>query len=120
MACGSTALGVIDNEKLVENSRKMGALLMERVDALRTKHSFIKEVRDKGLMVGIEFHEPQEFKLKMAWKWLHKSDKVLFAQIIVTEMLSKPRVLTQVAGHATDVLKILPPFVRASRHMDIF
>ena len=36
----------------------MGALLMEKIDALRAKHSFIKEVRGKGLMIGIEFHEP--------------------------------------------------------------
>src|SRR5436853_7201877 len=120
MACGSTALGVIDNEKLVENSRKMGALLMERVDALRTKHSFIKEVRGKGLMIGIEFHEPQEFKLKMAWKLLHKIDKVLFAQMIVTQMLSKHRILTQVAGHAMDVMKILPPLIIGEKEVDMF
>ena len=85
MACGLASLDVIDNEKLVENSAKMGALLMERVDALRTKHSFIKEVRGKGLMIAIEFHEPNEFKLQMAWKLLHKVDKVLFAQMVVSQ-----------------------------------
>ena len=64
MACGLAALEVIDDEKLVENSARMGALLMERIDALRAKHSFIKEVRGKGLMIAIEFHEPNEFKLQ--------------------------------------------------------
>ena len=73
--------------------------------------AFIKEVRGKGLIIAIEFHEPSEFKLKMAWKLLHKVDKVLFAQMIVTQMLSKHRILTQVAGHAMDVLKILPPLI---------
>ena len=89
MACGLAALEVIDDEKLVENSARMGALLMERIDALRAKHSFIKEVRGKGLMIAIEFHEPNEFKLKMAWKLLHKVDKVLFAQMVVTQMLAQ-------------------------------
>jgi len=28
---------------------------MEKVDALRAKHSFIKEVRGKGLMIGSNF-----------------------------------------------------------------
>ena len=64
MACGLAALEVIDDEKLVENSARMGALLMERIDALRAKHSFIKEVRGKGLIIAIEFHEPNEFKLQ--------------------------------------------------------
>src|SRR5207244_218956 len=49
MSCGLAALEVIDSEKLIENSAKMGALLMEKIDALRAKHSFIKEVRGKGL-----------------------------------------------------------------------
>jgi acetylornithine/succinyldiaminopimelate/putrescine aminotransferase len=120
MACGLASLDVIDEEKLVENSEKMGAVLMERVDALRAKHSFIKEVRGKGLIIAIEFHEPTEFKLKMAWKLLHKVDKVLFAQMVVTQLLSKHRILTQVAGHAMDVVKILPPLIIGEREVDLF
>ncbi|MEP6637395.1 MAG: aspartate aminotransferase family protein, partial [Acidobacteriota bacterium] len=120
MACGLAALEVLDDEKLVENSAKMGALLMERVYALRAKHSFIKEVRGKGLIIAIEFQEPNEFKLKMAWKLLHKVDKVLFAQMVVTQLLSKHRVLTQVAGHAMDVVKILPPLIIGEKEVDMF
>jgi acetylornithine/succinyldiaminopimelate/putrescine aminotransferase len=120
MACGLAALDIIDSEKLVENAARMGALLMEKIDGLRQKHSFLKEVRGKGLMIGIEFQEPQEFKLKMAWKLLHKIDKVLFAQMIVSQMLSKHRILTQVAGHAMDVMRILPPLIITEREVDMF
>ncbi len=120
MACGLAALEVIENENLVENTAKMGALLMEKIDALRAKHSFIKEVRGKGLMIAIEFHEPKELKLKMAWKVLHKIDQVLFAQMVVTQMLSKHRILTQVAGHAMDVVKILPPLIIGEYEVDMF
>ena len=56
MACGLAALEVIDQENLVRTRRRMGARLMEKIDNLRAKHSFIKEVRGKGLMIGIEFH----------------------------------------------------------------
>jgi 4-aminobutyrate aminotransferase-like enzyme len=114
------ALDVLDSENLVENSAKMGALLMQKIDALREKHSFLKEVRGKGLMIGIEFREPQEFKLRMAWKFLHKIDKVLFAQMVVSQMLSKHRILTQVAGHAMDVMRILPPLIITEVEVDKF
>ncbi len=120
MACGLASLEVIDSEKLVENSERMGAVLREKIEALRAKHSFIKEVRGKGLMIGIEFHEPTEFKLKMAWKLLHKVDKVLFAQMVVTQMLSKHHILTQVAGHAMDVVKILPPLIIGEAEVNKF
>src|ERR1700757_1696542 len=43
MACGLAALEIIDSEKLVENAARMGALLMEKIDRLREKHSFLKE-----------------------------------------------------------------------------
>jgi 4-aminobutyrate aminotransferase-like enzyme len=120
MACGLAALDVIDNEKLVENAARMGTMLMERVDALRAKHSFIKEVRGKGLIIAVEFREPNEFKLRMAWKLLHKVDTVLFAQMVVSQLLAKHRILTQVAGHAMDVIKILPPLIIGEREVDMF
>src|SRR5213082_769125 len=37
MACGLAALEVIDSEGLVENSARMGALLMQKIDSLREK-----------------------------------------------------------------------------------
>jgi ornithine--oxo-acid transaminase len=120
MACGLAALEIMDQENLVENAAKMGALLMEKIDALRTKHSFLKEVRGKGLMIGIEFQEPQELKLKMAWKLLHKIDKALFAQMVVSQMLSKHHILTQVAGHNLDVIRILPPLIIGEKEVDMF
>ncbi len=120
MACGLATLDVIESEGLIEHSAKMGALLMERIDALLTKHSFIKEVRGKGLMIAIEFHEPTEFKLRMAWKLLHKVDKVLFAQMVVSQLLAKHRILTQVAGHGMDVVKILPPLIIGEKEIDLF
>jgi len=46
---GLAALEIIDQENLIENAAKMGGLLMEKIDALRTRHSFINEVRGKGL-----------------------------------------------------------------------
>jgi hypothetical protein len=35
-------------------------------------------------------------------------------------MLSKHRILTQVAGHAMDVVKILPPLIIGEREVDMF
>ena len=56
----------------------------------------------------------------MAWKLLHKVDKVLFAQMVVTQMLAQHRILTQVAGHAMDVIKILPPLIIGEKEVDMF
>jgi len=55
-AVAEAALDVLVDEKLAGNARAMGTLLME---GLRTcKSPAIKEVRGRGLLIGIEFHKP--------------------------------------------------------------
>ncbi|XHR29974.1 MAG: aspartate aminotransferase family protein [Chthoniobacteraceae bacterium] len=120
MACGLATLQIIEDEKLVENSAKMGALLMEKLEALKARHSVIKEVRGKGLIIAIEFQEPKEFAPKMGWKLLHKMETELFTQMVVTSLLSRHRVLSQIAGHAVDIVKILPPLIITEKEVDLF
>jgi ornithine--oxo-acid transaminase len=120
MACGLAALDVLENEKLIENSAIMGRKLLERLDALRGKHSLIKEVRGKGLMIAIEFREPSQVALKLAWRIMHRIDHGLFAQLVIVPLLSRHRILTQVAGHNMDVIKILPPLIITEKEVDYF
>ena len=111
MACGLATLQVIDEEQLVERARVNGAELLRRLRELQQRHSLIKEVRGLGMMIAIEFHEPRELAMRMGWKLLHRVERELFAQMLVTSLFTKHRILTQLAGHATDVIKILPPLI---------
>jgi ornithine--oxo-acid transaminase len=120
MACGLATLDVIDREKLVENARVMGDLLATRLRGLMAKHELIKEVRALGLMVAVEFQQPASFKLKMAWKAIHAVDKGLFAQMIVTPLLQKHRIIAQVAGHNMDVIKVIPALTIGEKEIDRF
>jgi ornithine--oxo-acid transaminase len=120
MACGLAALDVLENEKLIENSANIGQILLEKLDALRAKHPLVKEVRGKGLMIAIEFHEPPQLALKLAWRIMHRIDHGLFAQLVIVPLLSRHRILTQVAGHNMDVIKILPPLIITEKEVDIF
>ena len=120
MGCGLATLNVLEEEKLIENSTAMGEKLLSRLDEFREKHSLIKEVRGKGLMIAIEFREPPQLGLKLAWRLMHRIDRGLFSQLIVVPMLSRHRVLTQVAGHNMDVIKILPPLNITDKEVDHF
>jgi ornithine--oxo-acid transaminase len=120
MTCGLAALNVLEDEKLIENSAIIGANLLARLNELRKKHPLIKEVRGKGLMIAIEFHEPPQLGLKLAWRLMHRIDQGLFSQLVVVPMLSQHRVLTQVAGHNMDVIKILPPLTITDKEVDHF
>ena len=53
-AAGTAALKAITEDGLIENSEKMGKLFREGLEKLKEKHSMIREIRGKGLMIGIE------------------------------------------------------------------
>jgi 4-aminobutyrate aminotransferase len=61
VACAA-ALATLEllEEGLVENAAKMGALLKERLTALRSRHKTMADVRGLGLMVGVEFCRPDD------------------------------------------------------------
>jgi len=120
MACGLATLEVIEDEALVENAAGMGDLLVSRLEELKQRHSVIKEVRGRGLILAVEFQEPREMTLKLGWKALHKMEVNLFTQMVVTSLLSRHRILTQVAAHGLDTLKILPPLMITAVEVEKF
>ncbi|MCK5548789.1 MAG: aminotransferase class III-fold pyridoxal phosphate-dependent enzyme, partial [Thermoplasmata archaeon] len=44
----------IEEENLVENARVMGEYMLDKLEGLKSKYSFVKEVRGAGLMLGME------------------------------------------------------------------
>lgn len=111
MAAGLAALDVIDRHQLVKRAEVYGNLIGDGLRALVPKYEFLKEIRQRGMMVGIEFGPPKSLMLKSAWTVMHALDKSLFPQAAVIPLLGKHHIITQVAGHAIDVVKLLPPLV---------
>ena len=57
-ACDA-ALQIILKEKLAENSRKVGALLLQKLTAIKARNPLIGLVRGRGLMLGVELVNPK-------------------------------------------------------------
>ncbi len=53
-AAGTAALTAITQDGLIGNSERMGDRLMEGLRGLQERHDLIREVRGKGLMIGVE------------------------------------------------------------------
>jgi len=109
MAAGLATLQVMEDEKLVENSAKIGEDIINAINAMTNQYEFLKEARGKGLMIAVEFQSPKSLKLKAAWAMLEAANKGLFCQMVTIPLFKEYRVLTQVAGHGMNVVKLLPP-----------
>ena len=53
-AAGTATLQALTQDGLIDNADKMGKLFREGLERLKEKHTIIREIRGKGLMIGIE------------------------------------------------------------------
>ena len=53
-AAGTATLQALTQDGLIDNAEKMGELFRDGLERLKEKHTIIREIRGKGLMIGIE------------------------------------------------------------------
>ncbi len=53
-AAGIATLQALTQDGLIENAEKMGKKLYEGLENLKEKHQIVREIRGKGLMIGVE------------------------------------------------------------------
>ncbi len=111
MAAGIATLEVMEAEKLVEAAARRGAALQLALKQMVPGYELMKEVRGKGLMIGVEFGPPKSLRLKASWTMLETANKGLFVQLITVPLFKDHKILTQVAGHGSHTVKLLPPLV---------
>jgi ornithine--oxo-acid transaminase len=108
MAAGLATLEILETERLVQNSARIGARLLAAFEAMADQFELVKTVRGKGLMIGIEFGAPRSLKLKAAWSLLETVGAGLFCQLITIPLFKDHKILAQVAGHGSHTVKLLP------------
>lgn len=96
LACAAAiaVLDIMKEEKLVENAYKVGEFLIQELKKIPQ----IKEVRGRGLIIGMEFNEPIK----------EKRSKLLFEE----------KVFTGATG--TNVFRLLPPLCLTIEEAKIF
>jgi ornithine--oxo-acid transaminase len=108
MAAGIATLDVLAAEKLVENAARTGERLLAGFAAMLPRYELLHEVRGKGLMIGVEFGPPTSFALKTSWSMIETTNKGLFCQMITIPLFKDHKILTQVAGHGSHTIKLIP------------
>ena len=120
MTAALATLHAIDTESIVERSAATGAHLMNGLKEVAERHELVKEVRGRGLMIGIEFHRPKSLRLRTQWSLLESMRTGLFTQMVIVPLFRDHAILSQVAGDHQNVLKILPPLITTEDQADTF
>jgi 4-aminobutyrate aminotransferase-like enzyme len=97
-AAAYITLRTIIDEGLVENSAKVGAFMLKKLQGLQKEFDFIGEVRGKGLMIGVELVKGKNSKEKLDKK---------YTQLIFRGCLERGLIMM---GYNPDI-RINPPLV---------
>ncbi len=97
-AAGTAAIKALTQDGLVENAAKMGKVFFEGLQNLKDRHKIIREIRGKGLMIGIEL----KFEVKdILLEGIEKGVLLLYSGRNIIRLLP-PLVITQ-----EDIAKVL-------------
>jgi ornithine--oxo-acid transaminase len=120
MVAGLATLQALDDEDIVDRTRRTGEALEKALAPLVEKYELFHSVRGKGLITGLVFGEPTSLGLRGRWKMMETARKGLFSQLIVVPLFHRHRILTQVAGDNMNVVKLLPPLVAGEDEVNYF
>jgi len=96
MAVGATVIEVIKRDKLLDNAKKMGSLLLKRMSEFVGKHGVI-DARGLGLMIAVEFESKE------------RRDKVL-------QEAFKNGLILLPAG--VKAMRVIPPLIITQKEID--
>lgn len=96
-----TNIEVIEEEKLVDNSSKMGAYIKGRLTEMMGDHRIMGDVRGVGLLIGVEIVKDKETK----------KPGVEEAEKICAEAFQKGLYLVNMGSFGTRALRVAPPLI---------
>jgi acetylornithine/succinyldiaminopimelate/putrescine aminotransferase len=118
------ALNVLYDEGLIENSAVVGDYLLGRLEELKAKHpTMIKDVRGKGLMVGLEFQDFSQtlpFMLRPVVSVLDDKLKGSLSGFIGALLLRDFGVLVAFTEYNRNVIRLEPPLICSKENVDEF
>jgi 4-aminobutyrate aminotransferase len=104
-AAAVATLGVLQDERLIENSATMGSWLMQQLRGLQERFPVIGQVRGLGLMVGVEFTTAGG------------QPDTATAKAVIQECLEGGLVLLP-CGTYSNVVRWIPPLIVDQSHLD--
>jgi len=118
-AAGIAAIEVMINEHLPAQAKEKGEYLGEQLLRLQDKYPFIKEVRGKGLMFGVEFLQPEGGLInRLTGGILERAASEYLGSMVAGELLNKHNIITAYTLNNPNVIRLEPPLTVSYEQLD--
>lgn len=105
-------LSIIKDEKLDKKAKELGDYALKKLIDLKKKHRIIKDVRGKGLLIGIEISN-------LGNKIPDNMMKFMVATII-SKLINEFKIISGFTTNNPSVLRFEPPLIVTEKHIDYF
>jgi len=120
----ATAAAIATMNELVENdipaqAAEKGEYLLSRLKELVGKYEMIKDVRGRGLLIGLEFKEPESGILdKMSGGMLSKLSKEYLGAMVAGALVNEHKIITAYTLNNPNVIRFEPPLIVSFEEID--
>ena len=102
MACGNTVLDIVSSKKFLKNVNSLSEYFLSNLNQLKEKYpKIIKEIRGRGLLIGIQLHKDQAKFIK---KMMDKKVLTIRAAENVVRILPPLNVKKSEINHAIKII----------------
>ena len=116
---GLATLEVIYEENLSARAAELGEYLMTGLRRLQARYPIIRDVRGRGLLVGIEFEQPAKGVLAKVAGAVNKLSNEYMGAMVAGVLLNQHRVITAYTLNNPNVVRLEPPLVVTKEQIDV-
>jgi len=120
MRAGLATLQALQDERLGERAERLGAELRQRLTEALSGYEMVAEVRGLGMLNGIVFRPPDKLQLRIPFEAFRKVHEGMFGQMLVMRLFRDKKILTQICGNNSMVLKAAPPLMVSEQQLEEF
>ncbi|WP_018085593.1 aspartate aminotransferase family protein [Desulfurispora thermophila] len=120
LACAAAlaTLQVLQEENLAGRAAESGAYLLERLRALKEKHRLIRDVRGRGLLIGVEFEQPGGWLNRLTLGLAEKLAAEYTGALVAGLLLNQYRIITAYTLNNPNVIRLEPPLTVGRAELD--
>ncbi len=123
-ACAAAlkTIEVILKDDLCRQAKEKGDYFMAQLRKLKEKYPLLKDVRGRGLMIGLEFQQPEsdgkKYSFKITMNVVNKLAQEYMGSLVAGELFNKHRIITAYTLNNPNVIRLEPPLIVNKEQMD--
>lgn len=119
-AAAIASINLLIEKNLAEEAREKGAYLIKRLGEFKAKYPMVKEVRGRGLMLGLEFEKPVQGLLnKITGGMISKLSEEYLGALVAGELQNKYHIITAYTLNNPNVIRLEPPLTISYEELDV-